>query len=159
MTLSKFADIADLLTALGVMISLLFVLYELRKANRQMIQDSSRESIGLMRAYRGLPLERGLTATILKGRRDWASLSDEEAFEFDRYLQESLSFLIAIYQSTMDESIDRRSVERLVDASVRQELSHPGTLTWWHDPRTQALFTPQARRALEMALKTEEDAT
>jgi len=86
--LKKWTAIAEIASAVAVVISLIYVGYEIRRSTMESYADVRAELLSYSRDRRVLVLENANLARILtKGYADPATLTPDEALQFDNYVQ------------------------------------------------------------------------
>ena len=158
MTFSQIGIIANVLTALGMIVSLIFVYIELRRGNRETSHHQSQNVIARMNEYRSLTNDPVLADIILRGRADMDQLSDVERLTFDRYLRQVVTTIMAVKTSLRTGHAERSVIDYLVWTSIRDELCHPGAEQWYGNPKTKRLFGQSVMTMVDEALgKSEEE--
>jgi hypothetical protein len=116
------------LGGLGVIISVAFLVYEVRR-NAQAIEGATVQSL--------MSLERDVFATLadnadlfLRGRRDRSALTEEDMFRFDRVFASYMSLAYSGFVQFQERLIDDETWEAYVNA-VRAHMVHPGFCDSW----------------------------
>ena len=86
MNISLLAALADLLTTLGVLISLIFVVIQLRYSNREQKLANWFTSTGRLYEYRGRMTDLALDDIVLRGQASFDNLTPAEAETFRQHL-------------------------------------------------------------------------
>ena len=157
MTLSQIADIADLLAAAGVILSLAFVYLELRRGNRDAAHHQSQTVIARMNDYRGLTNDPVISDIVLRGRAGLDQLTEAERLTFDRYLRQVLTTIMGVKTSLKTGHSEQAVIDYLVWTSVRDEMLHPGAEAWFADPATKRLFGQALNTMVDEAMAKTED--
>jgi hypothetical protein len=120
--------VSSVLGGLGVVISVIFLVYEVRR-NAQAIEGATVQ--GLM------SLEHSVFTTLAdnaelfaRGRRDRLGLSEEEMFRFDRLASSYMSLAYSAYVQHQEQLIDDETWDAYVSA-CRTYLVHPGFAESW----------------------------
>lgn len=156
MTISQVADIADLLTALGVIISLLFVLFELRHTNREGRLANSLALTQIVSHVRGLTDDPVMADIVIRGRKSMDDLSEAEAMVYQKYLLRVVHTWVSVYRVAERSLAGRAANQSVAIESVRAEWDYPGPRDWWLSVRDKPPFVPAAKQLLEEALDMED---
>lgn len=131
------AAVGQLLSAVAVIATLIYLARQIRQSNRQALLASFQNTFDALNAWCALVSESAdLAPIIMEGRRSYATLSDADRFRFDHVHVHLLniveSHLYQAQQTAMDEDYRRWAVENL-EGIVREYLSHPGTREFWNN--------------------------
>jgi hypothetical protein len=120
--------ISSVLGGLGVVISVIFLVYEVRR-NAQAIEGATVQ--GLM------SLEHSVFTTLAdnadlfaRGRRDRTALTEEDMFRFDRLASSYMSLAYSAFVQHQENLIDDETWDAYVNAA-RTYLMHPGFAQSW----------------------------
>jgi len=131
MSMSDAAQLADLITALAVICSLLFVAFEFRRSNTlRRYQNAHMVGHGL-KEFRSQSLDPALASIIAKGREDYTGLSDSNKIVFGAYMevcvQTFVPFLLYRAANIVEEGLD------IGMAHLRFQFGFPGVHTCWNE--------------------------
>ena len=88
MTLSQIADYADLITAAGVVLSLLFVAFEMHSSNRQAKRANMQSMLTGIRQLKHWGRDPHTVEILVRGRESFQQLTPAEKFVFANYTEE-----------------------------------------------------------------------
>jgi len=149
MELSHIADWADILAALGVMGSMVFLAYELHQTRRQSELSNWRDLLQTLVDYKALTNDLAFAAFIDRGHQDFGALSAAEQRSFGMYLEQG----VHIYGNFLkhNDSLPRK-LEGLDDAVANyfvEMLTTAGGAAWWADTRGLGHFMPSTYRIVD----------
>ena len=133
--------VAELLGALGVIASLGYLAIQIRQNTTAMRGTTHEVAVEhLSTVMLALSSDAELADIVLRGSRDFSSLSHGERLRFGSYWQSSLigaeGSLLQFHRGNLDEAVWLR------DFSVLQPwLATPGFQAWWE--RNRVVFTPE----------------
>ena len=150
--------IAELLGALGVIISLAYLSVQIRQNTKQIGEHSRELRIAALDAIASSfsrfrdPLIRDpeLAALWLKGIEDYDALDPVEQVRIGRLFQE----LFFAHQNTWTRYIEGATAEavwRDQAGAIAANLRHPGIRTWWG--RTRAIYNDEFEEVVEAMLR------
>jgi len=152
MTLSLIAAIADLLTALAVVVSLLFVAYEMHASNRQAKRANMQSMLDGIRNLKHWGRDVATSEIIVRGRLSFHDLSPTEKFVFANFMEECIaaydSFLLVNDSNLLQEG----EAERAGRGAFRQFLAHPGAREWWRQSGMETRWPTHLVGAIEDAI-------
>ncbi len=149
MTLAQFAPIADLLAALGVMVSVAFLAYELHRTRKQTELSNWRELLDSLVSYKGLTQDPEFADLVERGHADYASLSPTEKRRFGLFLEQGIHVVGNFVKH--NDSLPRK-LEGLDDAMTNyfiDWLTTPGGAAWFAENRKLGHFMPSTYRMLD----------
>lgn len=152
MSLSQFAPIADLLTAIVVTVSLVFVALELRSSNKQAKRSNTQQVLAGIRALKDWGKSPELAEVIVRGRRDFHQLTDSEKFCFANFMEESLTAYDSFLLHTDSNLFRQGESERAGIGAFRQFMAHPGAIQWWNQAGMETRWPSHLIRAVELAI-------
>ena len=144
--MSQIADIADLIAAAAIVVSLLFVAYEIRATRKQTELTNWRELLQTLTDYKAQPNDPNLAAVLVKGHADYASLSDAERLTFDMYLEQGVHIFGNFLKH--NDSLPQKLVglDGAITNYFYEMLSTPGGAAWWEESQTRKRFMPDTYR-------------
>jgi hypothetical protein len=131
MTLEQLALLADILGGVGVIASLLYLAFEIRRQGQlnrvnAVVQLADKWS-GFMTPIHD---DAGLSAIWLKGVSDFDELNDVDKLRFSAYFGRVLKTSESLYIQLLNGTLDRmtwRGIERV----IRDIILLPGSQQWW----------------------------
>ena len=150
--------IAELLGALGVIVSLAYLSVQIRQNTAQIGEHSRELRIAALDAIASSfsrfrdPLIRDpeLAALWLKGIEDYGSLGPVERVRIGRLFQE----LFFAHQNTWTRFIEGATPEHVwrdQKGAIAANLRHPGIRTWWS--QTRAIYNDEFEEVVEAMLR------
>ncbi|WP_372603962.1 hypothetical protein [Actibacterium sp.] len=152
MTLSQIANIADLITALVVMVSVVFVAIELREGTRQAKRANTQQVIAGIRALKDWGKDPALAEVITRGRQSYDSLDDAEKFCFANFMEESLTAYDSFLLHRDSNLFRKGESERAGIGAFRQFMAHPGAIQWWQSAGMDTRWPSHLVAAVERAI-------
>lgn len=138
--LSSIADIADLIAAAAIIVSLLFVAYEIRATRKQAELTNWRETLNMMIAHKAQTNDPEFAAIVAKGHADYAALTGSEKVAFGHYLEEG----IHVYGNFLkhNDSLPRKllGMEEAITNHFYELLATPGGAAWWEEAQPRRRF-------------------
>lgn len=152
MSFSDLANLADVLAALGVIASLLFVGIEIRKNTSQTRLSNWQTVIGGFRDQWSRTHDRELADLLSKGRRSYRDLTDGEKITFGHYLEE-----LCLTYETMAELAGKQirepgTVRDMYQRHMQFHFGFPGTREWLDEFESQRGFPPEMSSRIHEAL-------
>ncbi|MCU4654484.1 hypothetical protein N8I71_16715 [Roseibacterium sp. SDUM158016] len=142
MSLVEFAPIADVLAALGVMVTVAVLAWEIRQTRKQTELTNWRELLETLVAYKGQTHDAEFADMVERGHADYDGLSPSDKRRFGLYLEQG----IHIYGNFAkhNDALPRKLVG-LEDALTNyfiEMLTSPGGAAWWAENRPMGHFMP-----------------
>ena len=88
MNFSLIADYADVLAALGVILSLVFVAAQVRQNTTQLKQGPRDQLLDRLNTFHATALDKEVAATIVKGQQSYESLNETERLAFEGWMHQ-----------------------------------------------------------------------
>lgn len=152
MTLSQFADIADLLTALAVVVSLLFVGFEMHASNRQARRANMQSMLDGIRQLKHWGRDTESAEIIVRGRQSFHDLSPSEQFVFANFMEESFAAYDSFLLVNDSNLLKPGEAERAGRGAFRQFVTHPGAREWWRQSGMETRWPAHLVGAIEDAI-------
>lgn len=133
MTLSEFADIADLVAAFGVIASLLFLGWELRKNSEQARMQNWYSVLTALREHKRRTDDMSVSDVLDKGRKSYEGLTSSQKILFGYWMEEWLQAQEGLQIFRHANAHRREDLTRTVKGNFRSMFSHPGCREWWSD--------------------------
>jgi hypothetical protein len=155
MLISVLADFAEVIAAIGVIASLIFVGVEVkRNTNQSKLQNWA----SLMDRFIAVYSETGnldFAAVIAKGRLDYDALTDAEKIAYGNHLYEICVALEAFvnFSRNDDEVHGRIEMESQFEKNIQYHIACPGGLAWYREYQATRPFPPQLSERIESALE------
>jgi|GEM_PF-784330 len=152
MDIATLAAFADILTTLGVLVSVIFVWVELKRSNRENRLGNWFHATGRLNDYRENLTDPALNALILRGRKDINALKPEEAEAFKHHLlQNQLAAQTFIRLQGLGIEPTKVSI-RAFRKIVLEAWDHPGPRAWWTEIRADPPVVPTVAALIDEIL-------
>ncbi len=152
MTLSVLADFADILAALAIIVSLIFVAYELHQNRTQAELSNWRELLQTLVDYKGLTHDPEFAAFITRAQADYDALSATDRMRYGFYLEQGIHIIGNFLKH--NNSLPRK-LEGLEDAVTNMFvdlLTTPGGRAWWAEAHEKGRFMPSTYKTVDAHL-------
>ena len=130
MNWSALGALAELVGAIGVIASLLYLAGQVRHSRRLAQEEAARSVLSKLNAFLdGISRDHGLADVWVRGSRDLSSLKDQaEAVQFS-------TFLLSIFR-TYEEALAYQEAGvqwdwQGLEAQIREFIHEPGVAQWW----------------------------
>ncbi|MAZ15045.1 MAG: hypothetical protein CL535_01720 [Ahrensia sp.] len=133
MTLSEFADIADLVAAFGLIASLLFLAWELRKNSEQARLQNWYSVLAALREHKRRTDDLSVSDVLYRGRESYEGLSGSEKILFGHWMEEWLQAQEGLLIFRHSNAHRREDLTLAARGNFRSMFSYPGCREWWID--------------------------
>lgn len=154
MDLGSVASIAEVVSGICVVGSLVFVGFELRKNNIQARLDNWSNQVDRFVDVYGRASNLELGELIAKGRVSYAALSDGEKISFGHHLEQLCLSLEAILHTAGRDMHERNAAEELFERHIQHHLGCLGGSEWWEEFQNQRGFRPFLTEKINLVLKS-----
>lgn len=152
MTLPILASLADIIAAVAIVLSLIFVGYELQQNRTQAELSNWREVLQTLVDYKGQTNDAAFAEFVTRAHADYDALSEADKMRFGYYLEQG----VHIYGNFLKHnSALPRKLEGLEDAVSNMFIdmsTTPGGAAWWAQARERSRFMPSTYRTVDAAL-------
>ncbi|MEM1430139.1 MAG: hypothetical protein AAGG09_11835 [Pseudomonadota bacterium] len=135
MPLSTLAASADLIAALGVIASLLFLATELRRSNRANRQANWRQLLDSYSAFKAVTNDLAYAEFLSRARQDYHALSAGEKLSFGHYQEQGIHVMSNFYKHDTDVPEEVEGLIAAIDAVMLDHLDNPGARAWLAESR------------------------
>ncbi len=138
--LSQIADIADLIAAAAIIVSLLFVAYEVRLNRKQAELTNWRETLVMMVEFKARTNDLAFADLVVRGHADFDALTPAEQLSFGMYLEQGVHTIGNFLKH--NDSLPRKlmGLDLAIANSFSDLLSTPGGSQWWRNAHNQGRF-------------------
>ncbi|MEQ9037913.1 MAG: hypothetical protein RIE24_06125 [Silicimonas sp.] len=149
MSLSNIADIADLIAAAAIILSLIFVGYELHLTRKQSELSNWREVLQALTDYKAVTNDLAFAEFLVRAHRDYEALSDGEKMSFGLYLEQGVHIFGNFVKH--NDSLPRKLVglEQALTNMFAEMLTTPGGAAWWAEAHERGRFMPDTYRVVD----------
>lgn len=131
MSLSQLADFADLIAALGVVASLLFLAFELRLSNREKRFANWRQLLDSLREFKTITNDVTFSDLIERGNFDYNSLNAAERRSYGQYLEQGIHVLGNFSKHRGAFPVELGGLQLAVQCAMIDLLNTPGARQWY----------------------------
>lgn len=159
MTLTHIADIADLLAAFGIIVTLGFLVYELRQNAHQTRLTNWNFTLSALREHKRRTDNLAIADVIDRGRLDFNALNGAEKIAFGYWMEEWCQAMEGLMVAN-SASVHRHDMMlRAALGNFDVMFKHPGCPQWWRWSGQAARWPKPLVDAIETAIaKAEGDA-
>lgn len=152
MTLSSLADIADLIAAAAIILSLGFVAYELHLTRKQSELSNWRDVLAAFTDYKAITNDLAFAEFVVRAHRDYHALSEAEKLSFGLYLEQGVHIVGNFLKH--NDSLPRKLVglESAIMNTLGEMLTTPGGAAWWAEAHERGRFMPETYRVVDSLL-------
>jgi hypothetical protein len=151
--LSNLADVADLLAAAGVIASLLFVAYEVRRNTREVKRTNWESTVDRFNALWSRTTSCELADVIARGRENYEALTPSEQISFGNYHAElCLTFETMIVLGR--NQVQGDDLLEIPKRHLRHHFRFPGARAWWSWFSRDLGLSPIMEHAVNEATET-----
>lgn len=153
MTMSMLADIADLLAALGVISSLVFVAFEIRKSSEQARLSNWNAVLAGLREHKRRTDDPHVADLVVRGRADFAGLSEADKIAFGYWMEELIQGFdgLIVHQNSL--AVNRAESRRAAIGAFTMHFSFPGVRAWYQWSGVAHRWPTQLIEAIEEGIK------
>lgn len=159
MTLAEFAPIADVLAAIGVMVTVGVVAYEMRQTRKQTELSNWRELLVTLTDYKGLTQDAEFADLVERGHADYDALSPADKRRFGMYLEQGVHVYGNFLKHNMDLPEKLEGLDDAVGNYFVDLLGTKGGASWWAHTRGHGHFMPNTYRVIDEILAAGRRAT
>lgn len=132
MSLASIAAVADLLAALGVIASLLFLSWQIRQNTRALGNQNWLAIVERIAEQSTRTLNRDVAETVSRGSADYEKLEEPERIVFDAWAYE---FMICVNRHIgFEEQGLRPEIAAMTERYLNWFFAQPGNRAWWRYP-------------------------
>jgi len=152
MNLAEITVLADLLAAAGVIASLIFVAFEIRKNTAQTRQANWGNAADRFSAVYAQTDNIELAELVVKGRQSYHELSEAEKLSFGHYLEQLCIALEALLVHGESLAHGRKAMMELAKKHLAFHLGFPGARQWYDEFDRQRGYPPAMREFIREAI-------
>jgi len=148
---SELSAIADVLAALGVIASLLFVAVEVRKNTAEAKRTNWESTVSRLGSFWSRTSNESLPEVIEKGRADFQSLSGPEKVVFQGYYVEFCLALETVFVLGANQ-VHGEVVLDVCRKHIQYQFGFGGTRDWWKEFAASQGLSPLMTEEIERAI-------
>lgn len=143
MLLNQLAPMADILAALGVILSLVFLAYELRQNRKQSELSNWRDLLESLSNFKGLSNNLEFSEFLERAEQDYHALTPAEQRAFGMYLEQGIHIIgnFAKHNDTIPTKLV--GMDGAIHSLLRDLLNTKGARAWWTETKPKGRFMPQ----------------
>ena len=133
MSIEQLGNIGELISAIAVLITLIYLAIQLRAMNRIAQVDGHRDLIKQLNQHYEKMKEPLLMNILLKGSEDFDALSGQEQLTFETYMHSYFHICEQAWYMGRNRYVPAGSYDAFMNAAVA--LSSHGALRWWQNAK------------------------
>ena len=149
MTLSALANIADLLGALGIIASVTFVAFEIRKSSEQARMSNWNAVLSALREHKRRTDDPYVADLVVRGRNDFEALTEAEKLTFGFWMEELVQCYDGLIVHENAIAVDPVESRRAAVGAFALHFSFPGCLAWYRWSGIEHRWPRQLIEAIE----------
>jgi hypothetical protein len=153
MDIAQITVLAELLAAAGVIASLVFVAFEVRKNTAQTRQANWGNAADRFNAVYAQTDDIELAKLVVKGRQSYHDLSEAEKVSFGHYLEQMCIAIEALLVHGDSLAHGREAMMVLAKKHLAFHLSFPGARQWYDEFDQQRGYPPAMREFIREAIQ------
>ncbi len=153
MNLAQITVLAELLAAVGVVASLIFVAFEIRKNTAQTRQANWGTIADRFNAVYSQTDDIELAKLVVKGRQNYHDLSEAEKVSFGHYLEQLCIAIEALLVHGETQAHGREVMMALAKKHLAFHLGFPGARQWYDEFDQQRGYPPAMREFIREAIQ------
>ncbi len=154
MNMAELTIVAELLAAAGVIASLIFVAFEIRRNTAQTRQANWGSIADRFSAVYAQTDDLELANLVVKGRQSYDDLSEAEKLSFGHYLEQLGIAIEALQVHGESVAHGREVMMALARKHLAFHLGFPGSRQWYEEFEQQRGYPPAMRRLVREAIET-----
>ena len=153
MTLTQIADIADLLAAFGIIVTLLFLVFELRQNARQGSYANWQGIMGFVKSHREWSSNPDMADIVARGRMDFDALTASEQYAFENWMMNGLTafYIMLVHEPR---AVAERGGRETSIKQIQHIMSFPGTIECWSRSGLERRYPPELTAVVRDAINT-----
>jgi hypothetical protein len=143
MSLSQLAPAADILAAIGVIFSLIFLAHELRQNRKQSELANWRDLLESLSNYKGLTNDLAFSEFLERAEKDYHALTPAEQRSFGMYLEQGIHIIGNFVKHNDTIPTKLVGMDDAIHSLLRDLLNNDGARAWWTATKPKRRFMPQ----------------
>ena len=152
MNVSLIADYADILAALAIIASLVFVALQVRQNTAELKNSHWEGVIDRVNGFHARALDGETAKIIQKGRQGFNDLDDVERIAFEGWIHEFVTSMAAV-RGLSKTGVLRPQMLEAADQRVRWMFRHQGVREWW-ESQDRVPFASDTAAGINDLIKT-----
>ena len=130
MNFSLIADYADILAAMGIILTLGFVALQIKQNTNAIMNTNVEGSVNRVIAFHGRAFDKETAAILEKGQQSYKGLIESERLAFEAWMIEFVTG-IALMWRLYGQGVLGPTLHDLPDQRIHWMFRHPGVKEWW----------------------------
>jgi len=152
MAFTELGSIADLVAAFGVISSLIFVAFEIRKSSQQAGLSNWNSVLSGLREHKRRTDDPRVADLIVRGRSDFEALSEAEKLAFGYWMEEMVISYDGLIVHRHAIAVGSAASYRSAVEAFAIHFSYPGSVSWYHWSKIKTRWPEQLINAVEEGL-------
>jgi hypothetical protein len=152
MTFSQFSEFADLLAAFGVIASVLFLAWEMRKSTEQSRLTNWHATHSATREHKRRTDDPYVADVVDRGRANFDALSSSEQVTFGYWMEEWIQAIEGLTVTSSATSKRYDDINRVAIEVMAATFAYPGCRTWWQQSGLSDRWPKKTVRFMETAI-------
>ena len=152
MSFSEIADLANVLTAIGMIVSLGFVAYELRKTSDQGRMANWHSVLNALREHKRRSDDPAVADVLFRGRQDYDALAGGEKIMFGYWMEEWIQAQEGLMIFRQASAHSPETLVRAARGNLRAMFLHPGCRVWWRESGLAGRWPPALVAEVEASI-------
>ena len=153
LSLAQVTTLAELFAAVGVIASLIFVAFEIRRNTAQTRQANWGNAADRFNAVYAQTDDMELAKLVIKGRQSYHDLSEAEKLSFGHYLEQLCIAIQALLVHGESLAHGREAMLGLAKKHLAFHLGFPGSREWYEEFDKQRGYPPAMREFVREAIQ------
>jgi hypothetical protein len=154
MDLSSLSSIAQIAAAIGVIVSLAFLGYEIRMTRLQAEHANWRDLLQSLSDYKGITNDLPFAEFVTRAHTDYHALTDAEKLSFGGYMEQGIHIYANFYKhnALLPGQID--GIDEAISNCLTEMLATPGGAAWWVENKARHRFRLGTYDTIDAVLRT-----
>ena len=132
MSWAELASLAEIVGAIAVVITLIYIAKEIRQNSRALSMNALRDTTAQWNDWSNMLASSGdLADIVVKATKDYDSLSDAETLRYGGYVQSFFDNVESSRELVVEHRVDHDL--DIVESIVARRITDPGIVRWWQE--------------------------
>ena len=140
MTIADFATAAEIVGAAAIVLTLIFLAWEIRQNRRQAELTNWRDILQSLSDYKGITNDLEFAAFVARASEDYEALSPAEKLSYGNYMEQGVHIYTNFFKH--NDSLPRRidGLDAAIGNCLHEMLTTPGGRVWWQEVQRRGRF-------------------
>ena len=152
MNTSAISFYIEIAGALGIIVTMLFVGLELRRANIETALTNTRDQLSMLIEFKARTNDPYMADLVHRGRQSYSELGEAEKITFGLYLEQGIHASMAVYYHSGRDITDAKASQQSSERHLLAILDHPGAREWWLESRKNSPLIDFGRQRIDEVL-------